>query len=180
MFKKILFASIILIILAGCSSTQEEKKETADMSDYGITSTNFVEVSFDEALEIVNNENAILYFGYPECPWCYELVPVLDEAASETGATVYYVKTKVDGQDLRTADNESYQKLVEIFATSLSTDDEGNLKIYVPYVVEVKDGNLVASHSSTVPNHDANEREMSSSEIKELKNALIELLTFGN
>ena len=44
-----------------------------------------VYVEFDELINIIKNDTAIIYFGFPECPWCRNAVPVLLDVANELG-----------------------------------------------------------------------------------------------
>ena len=71
--------------------------KSADLSAYeGFTDEQnaFVEISLEASLEkIEQGESFMIYYGKPNCPWCIEAVPVLNEAAKENGAVVYYVDT---------------------------------------------------------------------------------------
>ena len=39
-------------------------------------------------------ETAVFYFGYPDCPWCKEAVPILKEVAKQFHDKIYYVQNK--------------------------------------------------------------------------------------
>src|SRR5574344_1668309 len=47
---------------------------------------NIIYTSYEEIFNIIDNKkSAIIYFGFPECPWCRNAMPVLIEAASDYG-----------------------------------------------------------------------------------------------
>lgn len=174
MIKKIVGVSVLIIamtLLSGCGS-----KATGIMSEYEIESDNFIETSLEEAVNLVENEEAVIYFGYSKCPWCLELVPILDEVSIETETKIYYVNVKPEDTDLRTMDNEAYSLLLDFFNEDLQTDENGEKKIYVPYVVKVANGEIKSSHIGTFEDHDANEREMTNSEKIQLKEILTDLI----
>lgn len=127
--------------------------------------------SYDEVLEILKSGSGVIYFGYPECPWCRNLVPVLLSAAKESELdTIYYLNIKND-RDLLILDDESkiktekegskkYFELLKALDSILddyvltSNDGKevsaGHKRIYVPLVVFVKDGKIIAHHTDTV------------------------------
>lgn len=53
--------------------------------------------SYDEVFKILDKGTGVIYFGFPECPWCRNLVPVLVDAADEAGiANIYYLNNRND------------------------------------------------------------------------------------
>ncbi|MEF2782714.1 thioredoxin family protein [Erysipelotrichaceae bacterium HCN-30851] len=145
--------------------------ESADMKDYeGIDEENnaFVETSMDEALSIFRNKKtAILYFGYPDCPWCVEAVPILDELAKENNQQILYIRTRDDQKELLYTDDEK-KELISYAKEYMNQDEEGKYQLYVPFVVFVKNGKIMNAHIGTVDGHDAHERTMTEDEQKEL------------
>lgn len=137
-----------------------------------ISSNNVVKYSnYDEIIEIIKSGTGVIYLGYPECPWCRNVVPVLLSASEEVELdTIYYLNIKED-RDLLILDqnkkiitekegSKKYFELVEALDSILDeyilTDSKGNevktgkKRIYVPIVIFVKDGNIVAHHLDTV------------------------------
>lgn len=39
--------------------------------------------SFDDVMDVLNSGTGIIYFGFPECPWCRNALPVLLKAAKD-------------------------------------------------------------------------------------------------
>lgn len=58
-----------------------------------VAKNNIIEyASFNEVFDILDGKSGVIYFGFPECPWCRTLVPVLLDAADEAGIdTIYYL-----------------------------------------------------------------------------------------
>lgn len=127
--------------------------------------------SYDEILEILKSGTGVIYLGYPECPWCRNLVSTMLMAAQEVELdTIYYLNIKEDRDFLVLEDNKKvvtqkegskkYYELVEALSSVLDdyklTTSEGEevntgkKRIYVPMVIFVKDGNIVGRHIDTV------------------------------
>lgn len=122
------------------------------------------------ALDILKSGTGVIYFGYPSCPWCRNAVPVLLDAAYDSGIDkLYYVDITFErdeyiynGGDLlpETLPTAGYLELLEVLDEYLDEytikDDDGNdvevgeKRIYVPLVVFVRDGQIVGTHADTV------------------------------
>ena len=115
----------------------------------------FVYRDIQEIQKIFENGTGIVYLGFPECPWCQRYVRYLNEVAKEKGVEkIYYFNVKKDRAD----NTEDYQHLVTKLGKNLSSDDEGNPRIYVPDVSFIVGGEVVG--------HD-NETSMSSGSVDE-------------
>lgn len=100
----------------------------------------YVYATNDEVLEAFATGDGVVFLGFPECPWCQQLAPIVDEAAEAEGVD------KVLYLNIRTAraDNDDvYQQLVEALRDHLSTDEDGNPRITVPDVTALKGGEIV-------------------------------------
>lgn len=138
----------------------------------GISSNNVIKYStYDEIIKVLKEGTGVIYLGYPECPWCRNMVPVLLNAAEETGIdSIYYLNIKED-RDLLVLDEKNkikvqkegstqYYALVEVLSEILDdyilTSNKGvevntnKKRIYVPLVVFVKNGEIVGYHANTV------------------------------
>lgn len=180
----ILTASLLLIA-SGCSNTQKREENTtkknvcdiecdnADMSEYESMGENhvFKEITFAQSNELLQKEDftGIIYYGFPTCPWCVEVVPVMNEVAEDYDLSIYYVNKRSQ----ESIDHpEEEEKAIEILdaAYGLDVDEETNKpRLYVPEVVVVKDGKVVGHNMGTVKGHDAHERKMTGDEILVLK-----------
>lgn len=127
-------------------------------------------VDSEEALKIIDSERAIIYVGAGWCPWCRNAVPVLFEVAKKYNVdTIYYLNLDnekssfeiKDGKLVKTVNGtEGYYKLLDKLSDNLRdyklTDenkkeyDTKEKRIYMPYVLGIKNGRVVSDHVGTV------------------------------
>ena len=140
--------------------------------EVNISEKNIVKYSsYDEIIQIIKQGTGVIYLGYPECPWCRNLVPILLSAANETEMDhIYYLNIKED-RDVLILDeskniiiqNEGKKEYFELVGVLneilddyiLTTNDgeevtTGKKRIYVPLVLFVKDGKITNFHLGTV------------------------------
>lgn len=121
--------------------------------------------TYNEVMNILENGTGVIYFGYPECPWCRNAVPELLEAAKETGLETIYYFNDMSIRDQKSLDetgnivvekegtDEYYNLLVKLsdyLGPYKGLNDETIKRLYVPTVVFVKDGSIVGVHIGTV------------------------------
>lgn len=106
----------------------------------------YVYKSINEIINVLSNGTGIVYLGFPECPWCQRYVVYLNILAKEYNVKeIYYYNIK----DARSNNTKEYQKIVEILNDLLPYDDNGNKKVFVPTVVFVKNGKVIALDDET-------------------------------
>ena len=88
--------------------------------------------------------------------------------AQEHQKEVYYIKTRDEDHNLL-YDDEQKERIINHLGEYMETNEDGQLTLYVPMVVEMKDGKVKNSHIGTVDSYDPNEREMTEEETKQLK-----------
>lgn len=132
-----------------------------------------------EVLDFLNNETGVIYFGYPENPWCKRIVSVLNECAFSNGMDkIYYYNIKEDQNILSLNENKKikidkqgtnfYNELLKELKGNTSKyileDENGNkydtgkMRINAPYVAFVKDGKVLSYHEGIVDSYnDINE-----------------------
>lgn len=161
----------------GCDVTSKcEEGEKADMSaykDFMDSDHVFRSITMQEGNELLESDKTfVLYYGFSTCPWCIELLPILNDVAKENGYAVHYVNVRPEGTDssfdIRVDTNPDYVKLTEIVSDYLPVNDEGVKRLSVPFVFFVKDGKIVDTHIGTLDTHDAKERKMTDEEKAEL------------
>jgi thiol-disulfide isomerase/thioredoxin len=155
-----------------------------DYLEVKIDSDNVIKYSTIEEIEnILENGTGIIYFGFPECPWCRNAVPVLLEAAKDMNIdTIYYYnaysirdkKTLKDGEIITEEEGtEDYKKLVELMYDFLPAysglEDDSIKRLYFPTVVFVKEGKIVGLHTSTVDSQEDPFTELDKEQKEELK-----------
>lgn len=189
-FKKIILIMIPLILLTGCGKEElnetdalkfkreyealNDTKRESDGANYNnvtIPEDNpIVYVDCEKALEVLDQEKAILYVGAEWCPWCRNAIPVLFEVAKEYNIDkIYYLnldneKSNYEIQDGKlvkiNSGTDNYYKLLDRLSDNLRdyvlTDenkkkyDTGEKRIYMPYVIGIKNKTIVSDHVGTV------------------------------
>ncbi len=175
--KKLILAFLLASMLVGCEAKVDKsnykylndlKSVNVDMSVYkGFTDTDhaYKKISFKESLRIFDEKaTAVLYYGYSSCPYCIQIVPVLNEVAKSYDLTVYYVDMHGDDK-ISEAD---LTKFKEMLADHLEKDADGKPQFMVPQVFVVVNGEVVGEHLSAVDSYDASNGNMTSSQKKEL------------
>ena len=102
MKKKFLTCLSLLLMITGCSSqqtssvtsTSETESEEVVLSDIysNLSSDNQFDImQKDDLKTFIEHGTGILYFSFPECPWCQQYVYYLNEVAKSKGLEkVYY------------------------------------------------------------------------------------------
>ena len=110
----------------------------------------FVYISVEEAADKLESGTGILYLGFPECPWCQTYVPILNMTAQEMGLErVYYANILNDRAD----NTFDYQRIVTVLEDRLYLDDDGNPRVFVPFIAAVRDGVIVGHDNESSLNH---------------------------
>lgn len=127
-----------------------------------------------EILEVLEQEDAVIYFGFATCPWCRNVVETLINVAKDNDIEkVYYVDIK-DIRDtyefngtiepkMTKKGTKGYYDILDFFGDNLDKyyvkDEDGNqydtgvTRLYAPTVVSVSDGEVLDMHVSTVVSH---------------------------
>lgn len=149
--RYILFGVLLILLLVISVYFIFIKKENDNIKfskEYNsVTKENiFVYKTKEEIINILEHGTGIVYFGYPECPWCMAYVPLLNEIAMNEGLEkIYYYNIKED----RKNNTEFYQKVVNILNDYLDYDQEGKKRIFVPNVTFVKNGEIIFNDNET-------------------------------
>ncbi len=174
MNKKILMGFLLLlsiIMLTGCKKDQM-------MKDYpGLDDKDhvFVSINVDDVISMLENkETFYLVMGFPTCPWCQALMPVLNEVAKDKKVNkIYYLYLKEIRDDTSNVGHASYLVLKNTyFSKAVLTNDRLN----APTLVKVVKGVLEDYHLNTVDSHIKNENgvlpPLNDSQLEELKTIL--------
>ena len=118
----------------------------------------FIGLTMEDALQkLENQEDGVYYFGYEDCPWCQDAAPVLKEVAQEHQKKVYYIRTRDEDHNLM-YDDEQKERIINYLGEYMETNEDGQLTLYVPMVVEMKNGKVKNTHIGTVDSYDPNDR----------------------
>ncbi len=143
MRKYVLFSLLFFLLLTACSVKKVEEVTDGEKfaMEYDIQKENpFVYLNTKEMLEFVQTGSGILYFGFPECPWCKEAISIFNEVLDEKNVEkVYYYNPK----KIREENTKSYQKLIQLLEEELIEDEEKHPRLYVPDIYVFKDGKVI-------------------------------------
>ena len=181
--KLILSMTLGLCVLTACDNKTKETEPKSneatanmdvgtDMSSYKEFKEKdnmFIKVTADDVLNLIKTDKtAMVYFGFPGCPWCEDALPVLNEAAKNKDYPILYVETRNEKGELNYSE-ETKEKLYNEFDFTFELDENGKKTMYFPYVVRITYGIVTDYHIGTVAGHNANERELNEEEKIELK-----------
>lgn len=133
--------------------------------------------SYEEIFDVLDNKSGIIYLGFPECPWCRTVLPILFKAAKDYKIeTIYYLNILnerdsyevLEGKLVYSKDDngkekkgtKNYFKLLEKLDNFLDdyvvTDKSGKeyevneKRLYAPTVIFARDGKILGIHVSSV------------------------------
>ena len=164
------------------SSTTQDGQEYVKMD---INENNVIKyASIDDVMNVLDGTGIIL-FGFPECPWCRNAIPVLLEAADIVGVETIYYYNNVNDRDIKSLDSngniinekegsKEYYQILEKLGDKASIyeglNDNSIKRIYYPTVVFTFEGEIVGTHVSTVESQTSPFIPLSDNEKNELIN----------
>lgn len=180
MKKIVLF--ILLIGLVGCSKTPSDPFITEYESLNGTVNEagmSYLEVDIPEEhrfvmadeetiLDIFEGGSGVIYFGFPECPWCRSALSVMQDAAKGVSlGRIHYMNVSEIRNELSLDDegNIVVEKEGSDFYTQVlnylgdhaplypGLEATNERRILVPLVVSVVEGEITFIHSGTVETH---------------------------
>lgn len=124
------------------STPQKIADATKFHEQYPLTKADnrFIYASTQRVLEVLEKGSGIVFLGFPDCPWCQQFAPILDEAAALGRLPVIYY---LDIREAQAQDPETYKKIVDKLKNYLKTDEEGNPRVYVPDITAIRQGTIV-------------------------------------
>lgn len=151
----------------------------------------------DETVKFLEEGTGILYLGFPECPWCRSMLPVLlTTLKNEDNKKLYYFNIfnsrdsfKIDEKGKLEKDKdgtENYYKMLEIMDEVLEPyyvkNEKGKKintkekRILAPTIVGINKGKIVGIHVSTVNSHLDPYEELDEKQQKELTDIYNDLI----
>lgn len=129
-----------------------------------LENSNVKYVSENQVIDILKNETGIIYFGFPECPWCRNIVPILVNTLSNYDLSFYYsnIYEIRDNKHLDEDNNiiidkmgsKEYYQILELLGENISPyyslNDDSIKRIYFPTIVFVKEGIIIGVHQGTI------------------------------
>lgn len=166
----LIVVAVILVLMVALTLTTN-KSYTVDQQKMALEYTElsknnqFKYVKIDDVLKVFENGTAVVFFGFPECPWCQKTAPILSEAASKAGVKeiLYY-----NPMEIRAENTPKYQQLVKILNKYLRNDDNNQKRLFVPDIYVVKKGEIVAQANELAKPDDKVETYYTDKRTKEL------------
>ena len=207
----LLFFAAVLIPLSGRAAASGEPEDPADLWKAAYEALNgetnkdgkaYPEVLFphdfpvllpenEEILELFSSGTGILYFGFPECPWCRTLLPVLSEVmAGYPGVPLYawdlredrdeYVLEETGEIRLVREGTDLYRNLLSVLDGYLGAyrglGDDTIKRIYMPTLVFLEDGEIKTVHIGTVDGQESGYDPLTETQRAELASILEEAI----
>lgn len=142
---------------------------------------------YKEIFELLEEGTGIIYLGFPNCPWCRTIIPVLFDVLDDNNIkTVLYMNILDERDKFEIIDEElvktkegtaGYYKLLSKLDKYLEDyiiiDNEeeystGEKRIYAPTVIFIKDGEIVGLHVSSVESQENGFDKLTSKQEEEL------------
>lgn len=153
------------------SNNNVDNNKLSDMSGYYSYDKNeeyrFIDFTCYEFLEKLDSKNTfVVYVGASSCPWCSDILPILNKVTKENDEYVYYIDIFVDdafppeGTPVREQFNERFANYFE--------DRGDGLHFYIPKIFYIKDGIVLKCVNSL--DYDAFNYGLLDEEIEYLKN----------
>lgn len=144
---------ILCLMLAGCGNTSVEPSSSSSplMEDYTELEENLVfKVGDHDSVEkMLTHGTGVIYFSFPECPWCQKYTPLLQNIAEKADMEVLYYNIYVD----KSEDKEWYDAIatmIEEKNPEISRyDNDGNTLIFMPLVLFVNEGEIIGYDDET-------------------------------
>ena len=174
------------------------EKDGRTIKEITINANNPVDIiSEEEAVSLLESGTGILYFGFPDCPWCRSMLPVLLQTLDNMSIDkLYYLnisnirdtlslgeKNKVEVAEEGTP---GYYKIIKLMDRVLEpyylTNEEGKKidtkekRLMAPTVVGIKNGQITSIHVGTVESQESGYDDLSTEQQEELANIFMELV----
>ena len=128
----------------------------------------FKQITYESSIKFfTEGYSGILYYGKVGCPWCERAVPILNAIAKDNNISIYYIDANKGMGETKREREENYKNLSKYISDSFQEDDNGKKGMFVPDVIAVKNGKMVAYHVSLVDDYDIHKDDQLSENQKE-------------
>jgi thiol-disulfide isomerase/thioredoxin len=150
-----------LLLLAGCAKADQISDDYPLIKDrkHIFQYTNATKVIEILKGESKKDELEVIVFTFPECPWCQESLPRVNQVAKELAITEVLLLNVREMRDLKTPE---YMEIFELVKDDIEFGEgsKERERINVPTIIVVKNGEIVGSHLSTVASHAIDENKV--------------------
>lgn len=173
--KTLLILLIFMVtFMVSCSSNKEKL-----LKDYPSLETSehlFKSITVSKVQKkFKNQESFYLVMGFPECPWCQALMPILNQVATFNDVEeIFYLDIKKIRDNKLATGYKTFEKLTSTYLKE-TIDPEKN-RINAPTFITVDKGVVVSYHLNTVESHVINEEgtlpDLTKAQVRELVDIL--------
>ena len=156
--RKLLIAMIAVMMMA-CSnasavSSSEGVSEYKLSSEYEMLPENnrYVIADKENVERFLRHGTGMIVFGFPACKWCQAYLPIFNEVLEEADANCLYYNIRKDKDDDRPFYDQIADVVEELNDTGeqiIEYDNDGRSGIYMPLVLFVEEGRIVAYNNDT-------------------------------
>lgn len=166
-------------------NTQKDDDGNYKYKSLSISDNNNIKYSnAQEVIETLKNGSGVIYFGFPECPWCRTMIsPLLDVSNEFKSNKVLYFNAKPirdtkhldeNGNIITDEDGtQEYKEIVSLLYDYLGSyeglNDDTIKRLYFPTVVFVKSGEIIGIHIGTVDSQEDAKVPLNEYQLIELK-----------
>lgn len=120
----------------------------ADMSKYKTYSSDmdnmYINYSVKQLDKDINDKKSrIVYFGFNDCPYCNDLLPILTDINSHFKQEIYYIDTRKNPNWKSNLDIDDYDLLLTHIGKYLNKDEDSKLHLYVPTIIFINEGKII-------------------------------------
>ncbi len=173
-------------------------KDGRTIKEISISTNNPVDiVTEEEAIALLESGTGILYFGFPDCPWCRSMLPILLSTLDNMNIDrLSYLNVKSirdtlalgekNKVEVKEEGTKGYYKILELMDDVLEpyylTNEDGKKidtkekRLMAPTVVAIKDGKILDIHVGTVENQTSGYDDLNKEQQEELSNRFMELV----
>lgn len=145
----LLLVMICALSLTSCKKTNQIEEDYPSLVGKD-TIIHYVDGE-DVVEKLSKKDNAIIMFGFKNCPWCQSAISYVDEIAKEKGyEEVYYLDIKDMRDNEESEDRDIYLSIYNTIKEKIGNPD----KIYAPTVIVLKDGEITGYNEGTVVSHE--------------------------
>ena len=136
------------VIILGILKERSTKGLISGLTKFEDSKNVLKTADFKDLKSFIEHGTGILYFSFPECPWCQAYIPMLNEVLENSEMRANYYNARNDKQNDRSFYDEIAQLLIDHNKSDdpdiVLYDNDGKPLIYVPLVVFIKNGEIIS------------------------------------
>ena len=148
-----LFIVLLSIFLYACAATPSSGEVAlVDLYPDLPEDNHFQVIAKDDLEDFMQHGTGILFFGFPECPWCQAYLPLAEEVLSSVDVTCRYYNIYADKKQDRPFYDEICTLLESINDSGheiVRYDNDGKQVVYMPLMMFIENGRIVSYDDET-------------------------------